>query len=111
MLYSALASFAFGAVIGLIMLSNWYQKRRPFTALVITHGTLNAIGLILLIVHAVLSEGDYPKVSLVFFILAALGGSYLLYTDLTKQHVSLPLAIGHGILALTGIGALLAYVS
>jgi len=111
MLYAALGSFAIAALLGMTMLTNWIQKKRPYSILVISKGVFAAIGFACMVTQAVTSHSGFPTVSLVFFILAALGGSFLLYNDLTKQHVPVPVALIHGSLALVAIVMLIVYLA
>jgi hypothetical protein len=111
MLYAALGAFAIAALLGVIMLSMWMQKKRPPSVLIIAKGTFVAIGFSCLVVQAVTSDGNFPTASLVVFILAAVGGSYLLYNDLSKQHVPVPVALIHGSLALAAIVLLIVYLA
>ena len=110
MLYAALGSFIIAALFGAIMLFQWTQKKRPASILVIAKGAFVAIGLGCLVTQAI-AEGEYPQAALIFFILALLGGAFLLYSDLVKQHVPLAVGVIHGLLGITAIVLLLLYLA
>ena len=85
MLYTTIILFAIAAVIGLVLLKDWISKRTPSRVAVYIHGGIAATGLVLLLVYAFQNPVNYPQVSLVLFVVAALGGFYLFYTDVTKK--------------------------
>lgn len=59
------------------------------------------VSLTLLVVYTLKSPPAIIE-SLVLFPLAAAGGLFLLYRDITNQRIPKWLAIGHGLLAVTG---------
>lgn len=77
-------------------------------AVVFTHGPLAAIGLVLLLIY-VLRDGPGPWESLTLFVLAAVGGVFMVYRDLTGRPIPKGLAVGHGLLAVAGFVLLLIF--
>lgn len=112
MLYVAIILFLIAASFGLYMLSRWLANQATFPkAIVLSHGTAAAVGLILLIIFAVRSPGSYPLAAIVLFIIAALGGAYMAYRDwIQKKQPVIPLAFVHALLAVSALIALLIFV-
>lgn len=106
MLLLAIALFAIAAILGLYLLSYVLQNKNTPKGIAFTHGPLAAIGLIILIIYAFLYK-PAPIVSIIIFILAALGGLILIHKDLTEKPVPRWLAIGHGLIAIIGFVLLL----
>ena len=109
MLILALGFFGLAALLGFYLLSYVLQKKETPKAIAFIHGPLAVVGLILLLVYAAYNT-PFPLVSICLFVLAALGGLILIYKDLTGKPIPQALAIGHGLLALTAFGFLLAFV-
>ena len=110
MLYAALASFLIAATIGVIQLTNWINGKRPNRALPLSHGMFNVLGFALLLTYFFTGQGEMPTVSLVLFIVAALGGLFLFYMDTTQQRIPLFVAYIHGLVAITAIALLLVFI-
>jgi hypothetical protein len=82
---------------------------RPPTWLALGHGAIAMIGVALL-AYAVVSPGIPPmaQIALGLIVLAALGGSAIfLIFHLKNVPLPIPLVLGHGLLALTGLTFLL----
>ncbi|MGV3588438.1 MAG: hypothetical protein ACO1OF_15645 [Adhaeribacter sp.] len=107
-IYASIGFFALAALFGLYLLTFVLKGRETPKAVVFTHGPFAATGLILLIIY-ISRGGPGPVESLVLFILAALGGIYMLFRDLNGRHIPKILAIGHGLLAVTGFIFLLVF--
>ncbi len=107
-IYAAIGFFALAALFGLYLISFVLNGRETPKAIVFTHGPLAAIGLVLLIIY-ISRGGPGPIESLILFLLAALGGLYMLFRDLTGRRIPKVLAIGHGLLAVTGFILLLVF--
>lgn len=101
MLILAIALFTIAAALGFYLISFLLQDKEMPKGIALVHGPVAAIGLILLIVYA-FTQDPAPIVSLVLFILAAMGGTMLIYRDMTGQNVPKWMAIGHGFTALAG---------
>ncbi len=110
MIYLAIVLFALAAAFGLSIFIKWLTRKDASRAVIFTHGGVAAAGLVLLIVYALQHPGAFPKVSLILFVIAALGGFYLFFRDMGKKGRPLPVAVVHALLAVAGFIALLAYV-
>ena len=102
MLYISIALFALAAVAGLTILISWLKKKNVSRAVVYTHGLLAATALVLLAVFSYNNPDNFPKFSLIFFIIAALGGLYMFARDMKGK--SSPMAIA-GLHALLAVGS------
>jgi peptidoglycan/LPS O-acetylase OafA/YrhL len=107
-IYIAIGFFALAALLGMYLLSFVLRGKETPKAIVFTHGPLAAIGIVLLIVY-ILKGGPDPWESLTLFILAALGGIYMVFRDLTGRPIPRLLAVAHGLLAVTGFVLLLVF--
>jgi hypothetical protein len=107
MLYLTIALFAIAAVMGIINLKHWMGEEKPPRWAVYTHGLFAASALVLLLVQAMSGPGANLRTSLVFFIIAALGGFYLFARDLKGKVGPGWLAMVHGLVAVTGFVLLL----
>ena|SRR3990167_9787586 len=101
MLITAIVCFAFAAILGLYLISFVLRNKNTPKGIAFIHGPVASIGLILLIIYAFFHSPS-PIVSIILFILAALGGIMLIYRDLTGKSVPKWLAIGHGLTAVVG---------
>lgn len=102
MLYISIALFALTAVLGIAILYNWLMKKNASAAVVYSHGIFAAIALVFLVVFAVQNPGNYPKISIILFVVAALGGFYMFYNDLKKKFSPMSVALVHALLAVGG---------
>ena len=107
MLYLAIGLFALAAVFGLLNLKHWAAAKRPPRPVVFTHGLFAATGLVLLLIYALRQPAPALTTSLLFFVLAAMGGFYLFFRDVKGKIGPLGFVILHGLLALTGFVILL----
>lgn len=92
--------FALAASLGFILLMYILGGKETPKAITILHGLFAFSGLIALILLALYSPYKL-WLSVAIFVLAALGGFYLLFKDLTSK-IPKPVAVIHGLLALTG---------
>lgn len=100
--------FVLAALLGItLLLFILFNKETP-KALAFLHGPLAVIAFFLLILYAILYKPT-PIISIVLFALAAMGGVILIYKDLTGKPIPKPLAIGHGLLAITALCFLWAF--
>ena len=107
MLYACIALFALAAVAGLTILVSLLNKKNASRAVVYTHGLLAASALVLLAVFSYNNPGNFPKYSLIFFIIAALGGFYMFARDMKGKSSPMALAGLHALLAVGGFVMLL----
>lgn len=110
MINVAIALFALSAVLGLTILIKWLTKKDASKAVIYSHGIVAALALAVLVVYAVQHPANFPKVSLILFVLAALGGFYMFFNDLKKKPNPLAVAFVHALLAVGGFVMLLAFV-
>ncbi|MBA2648830.1 MAG: hypothetical protein H0U75_04375 [Legionella sp.] len=108
MLILSILLFALAAILGLYLLSFILKDKNTPKGVAFTHGPLAALALILLIIYACLSR-PAPIVSIIIFILATMGGTMLMFKDITGKPIPKWLAIGHGITAIIGFIFLLMF--
>lgn len=101
MLILSIFLFATAALLGVYLLSFVLQDKNTPKAVAFTHGPLAATGLILLILYAIIYTPK-PIISILIFIIAALGGFTLVFRDLTGKSMPKWLALGHGFIAVIG---------
>ena len=110
MIYISAALFAVGAVLGLTMLIRWFNQKDAPRAVVYSHGVAGAVGIVLLLLYAIGNPGSFPSVSIILFVIAALGGFYLFFTDVTKKPHPMGFAALHALLAVGGFVTLLLFI-
>lgn len=110
MLYLSIALFALAAVLGLTILVKWLTKKEASRAVIYSHGLVAAIALVLLIVYAAGNPENFPKTSIILFVLAALGGFYMFFYNLKTKLTPVAIAFVHALLAVVGFVALLFFV-
>jgi len=110
MLYLAIGLFALSAVMGLIVAIAIFTKKpeTPKPA-VYAHGALAATALVLLIVYIMNNPTNYPQLSLILFVAAAIGGFYLFINDLKRKPGPISVVAIHALLAVTAFVLLLAF--
>lgn len=102
MIYTAIALFAIAAVLGLVILLKWLSDKDASKAVVYSHGIVAALALILIIVYALQNPAHYPQLSIILFVLGALGGFYLFFSNLRSNARPMSIAFVH---ALVGVAA------
>lgn len=110
MLYFTIALFAISAVLGLSILLKWLNKQNASRAVVYSHGMVAAVALVLLIGYAVMHPDSFPKVSIILFVIGALGGFYMFFNDLRQKESPMSIAFIHALLAVAGFVTLLTFV-
>jgi hypothetical protein len=110
MIYLIIALFALAAVMGLVIAVAIFT-RKPSTPkpAVVAHGIFGASGLVLFLYYAMNHADNYPQLSLILFVIAALGGFLLLYNDLKKKPGPIYLVVIHALVAVTAFVVLLAF--
>lgn len=108
----AIGIFAAAAVAGAVLLMMGRGEKRVPMGLALLHGALAATGLVLLGIPVMQgSAGGLATVSLVVFVLAALGGFVLFGLYLRKGAFPFSLGLVHGLAAVTGFVLLLLWVA
>jgi hypothetical protein len=107
-LYLILGLFALTALLGMYLLALVMQKKETPKAVAFIHGAFAVAALILLLYYTS-QDGPGPTESIVLFIVAALGGITLIIRDLMGLSLPKWLAVGHGLIAVTGFIFLLIY--
>ncbi len=109
MINFSIVVFAISAVLGLIILIRWLTKKNAPRAVVYSHGIAAAAALVALIYYAYENPDNFPMVSLILFVLAALVGFYMFALDLKKKEAPMGLAIAHGLVAVIAFVGLLVF--
>ena len=87
--------FAVAAVFGLTLLIPVIQGKTPKRAFEFIHGGIAAIALVMLILEFLEEGNTVPQISLILFVVAALGGFVLFSRDLQQKPIPKGLALVH----------------
>lgn len=109
MLYLVIGLFALAAIIGILIFKNWLTAAHTSRTVVYLHGIFAATALVLLIVFMLRSGAKLLQISVVLFVIAALGGLYMFFRDLKGKFSPVWLAAIHGLLAVAGFLVLIFY--
>ena len=109
MIYATIILFALAAVLGLTILIKWLSNRTASKTVIYAHGAIAAIALITLVVWALQNPDNYPQLSLILFLVGAIGGFYLFYSDQKRNVRPVPVAFIHALLGVAGFVLLLLY--
>lgn len=107
-IYSAIAIFGMVAIVGMYLLSLIMRNKETPKAVTIIHGLFAVLAVVLLVIYCFTNHAG-PLVSIVIFIIAAMGGVIVNYKDLTGKKAPKWLAIAHGLVAVIGFAFLLAF--
>jgi hypothetical protein len=110
MLKLAIVLFVLAAIFGLIVLIAILRNKPTPKPVVFIHGGVAAVALLLVILFTAGSSGEGPILSLVLFIIAALGGFTLFATDMRKKPIPKWLAMLHPLAAVAGLISLIIFV-
>jgi hypothetical protein len=110
MLYLTITLFALAAIVGVIILKNWLTSASTSRTVIYLHGIFAAAGLVLLVVFAMQNPANYPRASIILFVIGALGGFYMFADTLRKKFSPIWLAIVHALLGVAGFLMLLFFV-
>lgn len=99
MLIYAAVLFAIAAIIGAIMVSAHIDGRTPKLSTALLHGLFAVVGVGLLVVSALQSGGGYD-LSLILFVVAALGGLVLFSYHLRQRRLPTPVVLIHALVAI-----------
>ena len=106
----ALVLFGVAALGGLVLAAQRFRGApQPALPLALIHGAVAAAGLIALIVAVTGAAGavTLAKVALIVFLIAALGGFFLISQHLSKKPLPIPVVVIHALVAVTGFILLL----
>jgi hypothetical protein len=95
-----------GSCIGHHCFTGFVKKAKP---VVYSHGLVAATALVLLIVYGVQNPDRFPRLSIILFALAAIGGFYLLFNDLKRKPGPVAVAVIHALTAVVGFVTLLLF--
>lgn len=109
MLISALGFFLLAAVLGMYLLSLVLRSKQIPKNVAMIHGLFAAVGVILLVVYPFYSQ-PAPILSLILFVIAALGGVTMAYKGISGKPVPAWMALGHGTMALIAIATLVVFI-
>jgi uncharacterized membrane protein YadS len=101
-----IACFVVAALLGMVLITYVLLNKNTSKGVALTHGFFAATGIVLLGIY-VSVYSTKPLLSLILFILAALGGFTLIFRDLTGRSLPKWLALGHGLTAITAFILLL----
>jgi hypothetical protein len=87
--------FAIAAVFGLTLIIPILQGKTPTRGFVFAHGGVAAVALVMLVLQYVRDMTTVPQISLILFVVAALGGFVLFARDVQKKSIPKGLAVVH----------------
>lgn len=108
LLYTIIALFALGAIIGMYLLALVLQKKETPKFVAFIHG-LFVVAALLLLFYYNSERGPGLMESIILFVVAAVGGLVLIIRDLSGKSIPRWLAIAHGLIAVAGFVFLLAF--
>ncbi len=109
MINAAIILFALSAVLGLTILIKWLSQKDASKTVIYSHGIVAAAALALLVAYAYQHPENFPKISLVLFLIAAVTGFYMFYLDLNKRLHPLAVALTHALVAVSAFVLLLLF--
>lgn len=110
MLLTAIILFVFAAIFGLIVLLSVLKNKTTPKPAVFIHGVLAAAGLVLVALYVIENADNSPLVSLIVFLVAAVGGFIMFGRDMTNKSVPKGLAMIHVGVAVAGLLLLVLFV-
>jgi hypothetical protein len=108
MLNIAAIIFAVGALGGIVLAAHVLRDKFAPWALSLLHAALGAVGIVLLLVAVIGGARGNTALSLVLFVVAALGGFFLASFHYRKQLPPKVVVVVHALVAVAGFGVLLA---
>ena len=99
--------FAVAAIFGLTLLVPILQGKTPTRAFVFIHGGIAVVALVMLLLQFFKEGSTVPQISVILFVVAALGGFVLFAIDLQKKPIPKALALIHAAAAVTAFLILL----
>lgn len=110
MLYLSIALFSGSAVLGLVILVRWLSKTDASRGIIYAHGIAAATALVILGLYSFQNPADFPRLSLILFVIAALGGFYLFFSNMKSGAKPVAIAFIHALLAVGAFVTLLLFV-
>lgn len=107
MLITTIILFGLAAILGLVLITKVLKDRETPKPVVYSHGAAAAAGLVLLILAYINRGGSLLMISVLLFVVAALGGFILFGRDLTGKGIPKWLAVVHALAAVSGFVLLL----
>ncbi len=109
MIIASIVCFALAAIFGIVLLTYVLSNKETPKAIAFIHGGFAASGLILLIIYAL----QHQNKTIWFaglFVIVALVGFYMFFKDMMGNAVPKTVALIHGLVAATGLIALISLV-
>ena len=106
MLVITLIVFLIGAAFGIFLLRCILKNKNTPKPLAIVHGSFGVCGILLLLGYT-LFISHHAIISLILFILAAIGGYVLFWRDITGKPLPHAFIFGHALLAIVALGFLI----
>ncbi len=110
MLIIAIILFLIAAGFGLVVLVSILQDKSTPKAFVFTHGAFAVTALLIVIYYTLMHLNSAPTVSLIIFVIAALGGLTLFVLDMMGKKLPKSLALLHPIIAVIAVLTLAIFV-
>lgn len=110
MLLIAIILFLIAAGFGAVVLFSILQNKPTPKPIVYTHGAFAAIALLLVIYYVFIHPTHAPVISLVIFLIAALGGFTMFFIDWKGKPIPKWLALLHPLVAVVAVLALVVFV-
>lgn len=112
MVITAIILISLAVILGLYLIKFVLKKQSPPKGVALIHGTLAALGIIVLLIYALTTDSHHKHWdSIIIFIVGATGGVYLFYKDIRHLEIPIWVAVLHGAIGLTGLGWILYHVT
>lgn len=103
--------FCIAAFLGTFLLRSILKNKRTYKPVVFMHGSVAGLALLVFATYIALGHIEPMLItSIVLFVLAALGGLMMFTLDTSGKKVPKVIAIGHSIVALSGLIVLIVYI-
>ncbi len=109
MIYVSIALFALAAVLGLIILVKWLTKKTASRGVIYSHGIFAAVALVLVVAFSLQNPDNFPKLSLILFVISATAGFYMFFRDLRHKMSPISLALLHALVSVAAFIGLIVF--
>lgn len=109
MLLTTIILFAIAAVLGAVLITKVLKDKETPKAVVYSHGAAAAIALILLIITYINQGDSLLMISILIFVVAALGGFVMFSRDISQKEIPKWLAVVHALAAVSAFILLLIF--